>query len=99
MHLLISLQRALGVLIVVLIREFQQTIEDGGLVERREVDWSISQNLWHRTNIRNEDWLTILHGFEWRIAKALKEQGFPIARRTVAKYRDALKIPVARLRR
>ena len=33
------------------------------------------------------------------IAKALKEQGFPIARRTVAKYRDALKIPVARLRR
>ena len=33
------------------------------------------------------------------IAKELKKQGFPIARRTVAKYRDALNIPVARLRR
>ncbi len=33
------------------------------------------------------------------IAKLLKKQGFPIARRTVAKYRDALNIPIARLRR
>lgn len=33
------------------------------------------------------------------LAKLLKEQGFPIARRTVAKYRDALNIPIARLRR
>jgi len=30
---------------------------------------------------------------------ALKEKGFPIARRTVAKYREQLGIPVARLRR
>ena len=29
----------------------------------------------------------------------LKEKGYPIARRTVAKYREQLKIPVARLRK
>ena len=33
------------------------------------------------------------------LAKKLKAQGFPIARRTVAKYREQLGIPVARLRR
>ncbi len=34
-----------------------------------------------------------------KIAKLLKEQGIQIARRTVAKYREQLKIPVARLRK
>ncbi len=34
-----------------------------------------------------------------QLAKALKEQGFPIARRTIAKYREQLGIPVARLRK
>lgn len=33
------------------------------------------------------------------LSKILKEKGFPIARRTVAKYREALGFPVARLRR
>jgi len=33
------------------------------------------------------------------ISKVLQEDGFPIARRTVAKYREQLNIPVARLRR
>ena len=33
------------------------------------------------------------------LADALKEKGYPIARRTVAKYRTQLNIPVARLRR
>ena len=33
------------------------------------------------------------------IAKVLKNKGFPIARRTVAKYREQLNIPVARLRK
>ena len=33
------------------------------------------------------------------IADALKKQGYLIARRTVAKYRDMLRIPVARLRK
>ncbi len=34
-----------------------------------------------------------------QLANALKEQGFPIARRTIAKYREQLDIPVARLRK
>lgn len=33
------------------------------------------------------------------ISKVLQAEGFPIARRTVAKYREQLSIPVARLRR
>ncbi len=33
------------------------------------------------------------------LAKRLNEQGYPLARRTVAKYREQLKLPVARLRR
>lgn len=34
-----------------------------------------------------------------KLQAALKEQGFPIARRTVAKYREQLGLPVARLRK
>lgn len=34
-----------------------------------------------------------------KLAKMLKEKGYPIARRTVAKYREQLGIPVARLRK
>jgi RNA polymerase sigma-54 factor len=34
-----------------------------------------------------------------RIAEILNEKGFNIARRTVAKYRESMMIPVARLRR
>ena len=34
-----------------------------------------------------------------KLSVLLKEEGFPIARRTVAKYREQLQIPVARLRR
>ncbi len=33
------------------------------------------------------------------LAQRLNEQGYPVARRTVAKYREQLKIPVARLRK
>ncbi|AKA35494.1 RNA polymerase, sigma 54 subunit, RpoN [Flagellimonas lutaonensis] len=33
------------------------------------------------------------------LAKILKEKGYPIARRTVAKYREQMDIPVARLRK
>ena len=33
------------------------------------------------------------------LAKLLKEKGYPIARRTVAKYREQLDIPVARMRK
>ncbi len=34
-----------------------------------------------------------------QLTKLLKEKGYPIARRTVAKYREQLNIPVARLRK
>ena len=34
-----------------------------------------------------------------KLAAILKEKGYPIARRTVAKYREQLDIPVARLRK
>jgi RNA polymerase sigma-54 factor len=33
------------------------------------------------------------------LAIRLKEKGYPVARRTVTKYREELKLPVARLRR
>ncbi|MFC1620117.1 RNA polymerase factor sigma-54 [Candidatus Neomarinimicrobiota bacterium] len=33
------------------------------------------------------------------LARMLKDEGYPVARRTVAKYREQLKIPVARLRK
>jgi RNA polymerase sigma-54 factor len=33
------------------------------------------------------------------LMELLKEKGYPIARRTVAKYREQLNIPVARLRK
>ncbi|MDA0714367.1 MAG: RNA polymerase sigma-54 factor, partial [Bacteroidetes bacterium] len=34
-----------------------------------------------------------------KLTKILKEKGYNIARRTVAKYREQLNIPVARLRK
>ena len=34
-----------------------------------------------------------------RLATMLKQQGFDIARRTIAKYREAMKIPIARMRK
>ena len=34
-----------------------------------------------------------------KLMELLKEEGYPIARRTVAKYREQLGIPVARLRK
>jgi len=33
------------------------------------------------------------------LCDALKQKGYPIARRTVAKYREQLGIPIARLRK
>ena len=34
-----------------------------------------------------------------KLAQMLKKKGYPIARRTVAKYREQLNVPVARLRK
>ena len=34
-----------------------------------------------------------------QLTQLLSERGYPIARRTVAKYREQLRLPIARLRR
>ncbi|MBF1126643.1 MAG: RNA polymerase sigma-54 factor, partial [Capnocytophaga sp.] len=34
-----------------------------------------------------------------KLMELLKQEGYPIARRTIAKYREQLDIPVARLRK
>ena len=47
--------------------------------------------------IENEDKRKPLS--DQKLMEALKEKGFPIARRTVAKYREQLGLPVARLRK
>ena len=47
--------------------------------------------------VDNEDKISPLTDDE--LAEHLKEKGYPIARRTVAKYRQQLNIPIARLRR
>lgn len=49
-------------------------------------------------NIINEEDKKKPHPDE-KIADLLKEKGYPIARRTVAKYREQLDIPVARMRK
>jgi RNA polymerase sigma-54 factor len=64
---------------------------DGEEISNKEVKNKL------RTLIEAEDPLKPLS--DDKLAKLLKEQGLNIARRTVAKYREAMLIPVARLRR
>jgi len=63
----------------------------GEEVSTREIKRIVSEcvNNEEKTNPLNDEQLTDL----------LKEKGYPIARRTVAKYREQLNIPVARLRK
>ena len=50
--------------------------------------------------VRNHKVITLPSSkFKVKLAEVLKEKGYPIARRTVAKYREQLHIPVARLRK
>ena len=65
--------------------------QDGEEVSNKEVKKKL------RDLIDAEDPLRPLS--DLRIAQILNEQGLNIARRTVAKYREAMMIPVARLRR
>ncbi len=67
------------------------TKEDGEEVSTREVK-TILKNL-----VDAEDKKKPLT--DEQLMNALKEKGYPIARRTVAKYREQLGIPVARLRK
>jgi RNA polymerase sigma-54 factor len=67
------------------------TTQSGGEISNKEVKKTI------RTMIEEEDPNRPLS--DDRIAEVLNGKGLNIARRTVAKYREAMRIPVARLRR
>ena len=67
------------------------TNSDGDEISTREIK-KILQEL-----IDNEDKRTPLT--DEQLVDALGKEGYPIARRTIAKYRDLLGIPVARLRK
>ena len=67
------------------------TNEDGEEVSTREIK-RILEDIVEQENKRKP--LT-----DEKLAKMLKEKGYAIARRTVAKYREQLNIPVARLRK
>ena len=77
-----------------LIKEFfseSMTNDQGEEVSTREIKSII------KTVIVEEDKKKPLT--DEKLAKILKEKGYPIARRTVAKYREQLEFPVARLRK
>jgi len=77
-----------------LIKEFfseSMTNDQGEEVSTREIKKILE------TVIEDEDTKRPLT--DEKLAKILKEKGYPIARRTVAKYREQLDIPVARLRK
>lgn len=77
-----------------LIKEFfseSMTNDQGEEVSTREIKSIL------KTVIVEEDKKTPLT--DEKLAKILKEKGYPIARRTVAKYREQLDFPVARLRK
>ena len=79
---------------IMLIKDFfseSMKNDEGDDVSTREIK-NILQNI-----IDNEDKKKPYT--DSKLVDALKEKGYPIARRTVAKYREVLDIPVARLRK
>ncbi len=77
-----------------LIKEFfseSMTNDQGEEVSTREIKKILE------TVIKEEDKKKPLT--DEKLARILKEKGYPIARRTVAKYREQLDMPVARLRK
>ena len=77
-----------------LIKEFfseSMTNDQGEEVSTREIKSIL------KTVISKEDKKKPLT--DEKLAKILKQKGYPIARRTVAKYREQLELPVARLRK
>ena len=67
------------------------TTEDGEEMSTRKIKLTLKELIEH------EDKKKTLS--DDALSKVLKEKGFPVARRTVAKYREQLGIPVARLRK
>jgi RNA polymerase sigma-54 factor len=77
-----------------LIKEFfseSMTNDQGEEVSTREIKKILEES------IRDEEKRNPLT--DDSLAKLLKKKGYPIARRTIAKYREQLNIPVARLRK
>ena len=66
-------------------------LKDGQIVSNRKAKQAL------KTLIDQEDKKNPLT--DEHILSLMKERGFPLARRTIAKYRKQLNIPVARLRR
>lgn len=64
---------------------------EGEEVSTREIKKILEES------IRDEDKRSPLT--DESLARLLKEKGYPIARRTIAKYREQLNVPVARLRK
>ena len=67
------------------------TTEDGEEMSTRKIKLTLKELIEHEDKKKplSDD----------ALSKVLKEKGFPVARRTVAKYREQLGIPVARLRK
>ena len=67
------------------------TTEDGEEMSTRKIKLALKELIEHEDKKKplSDD----------ALSKVLKEKGFPVARRTVAKYREQLGIPVARLRK
>jgi len=65
--------------------------DDGETVSTREIKTILQEIIDNESKEKpfTDEYLTV----------KLKEKGYPIARRTIAKYREQLKIPVARLRK
>jgi RNA polymerase sigma-54 factor len=79
---------------IILIKDFfseSMKNDDGDDISTRQIK-NILQGI-----IKNEDKKKPYT--DTKLVDALKDKGFPIARRTVAKYREVLSIPVARLRK
>ena len=66
-------------------------MKDGQIVSNRKAKQTL------KTLIDQEDKKNPLT--DEHILSLMKERGYPLARRTIAKYREQLNIPVARLRR
>ena len=65
---------------------------------------SFSQNFYLKIKGKNELETKQIDSLNYKsqhnlVADILKEKGYPIARRTIAKYREQLDIPVARMRK
>ena len=67
------------------------TNEDGEEISTKEIKYELQQI------IESENKKKPLS--DQALAEGLKEKGYNIARRTIAKYREQLNIPVARLRK